>query len=121
LLTGRWANPIRFFYHWRDGLLFCVATRRVFILKAGGGPRTPFFLLFAQKKEGKEKGTLLPRPAARKELASFAGSDTFSLSPQSAAVLGASEGNPGWAHPVCWMIPLLSLRGSVSDRGNLMS
>jgi hypothetical protein len=46
--------------------------------------------LLAQKKEGKEKGTLLTRPVAalrfssitaRKELATFGRSNTFSLYP----------------------------------------
>jgi hypothetical protein len=85
-----------------------VSFRDGLILKAAGAPRAPFFLLLAQKKEGKQKGTLLPRPsaslrssrpAARKELASIAGSDTFSLNPQTAAVLGASEGKQGWTVP----------------------
>ena len=73
----------------RDGFSL-VSLRDGLILKAAGAPQAPFFLLLAQKKEGKEKGTLLTPPsaslrfspvAARKELASCAGSNTFSLHP----------------------------------------
>jgi hypothetical protein len=42
-------------------------------LQSGGCAAAPFFLLLAQKKEGKEKGTLLARPAAALRFASPAG------------------------------------------------
>ena len=48
----RWLLTQTGFESLRDGL----------ILKAAGAPQAPFFLLLAQKKEGKEKGTLLTRP-----------------------------------------------------------
>jgi hypothetical protein len=80
---------------------FFESLRDVLILKAAGAPRAPYFSLLAQRKVSKRRGTLLPWPsaslrssrsAARKELAIFDRSDTFSLLPQSTAVLSTSEG-----------------------------
>jgi hypothetical protein len=71
-----------------DGLRFCVATRQ-FYFESGGRAAAPFFLLLAQKKEDKEKGTLLTRPsaplcfsptAARKELGAMRLKHLFALS-----------------------------------------
>ena len=42
---------------------FCIAAQGTDFY-SGGRAAAPFFLLLAQKKEGKEKGTLLTRPAA---------------------------------------------------------
>jgi hypothetical protein len=70
-------------------LIFFVPSGRI-DFASGGRAAAPFFSLLAQRKEGKRKGTLLTRPSAslrvlsttaRKELASFAGSNTFSLHP----------------------------------------
>jgi len=62
---------------------FCIASR-CFDFKSGGCAAAPFFLLLAQKKEGKEKGTLLspdrcaPCPiTARKELTADAAQTPF--------------------------------------------
>ena len=49
------------------------ASARNFILKAAGAPQAPYFLLIAQKKVGKEKGTLLTRPAASLRFAFLTG------------------------------------------------
>jgi hypothetical protein len=46
---------------------------RNFYYESGGCAAAPFFLLLAQKKEGKEKGTLLTRPAATLRFASLTG------------------------------------------------
>jgi hypothetical protein len=43
------------------------------ISRSGGCAAAPFFLLLAQKKEGKEKGTLLSRPAAALRFLSLTG------------------------------------------------
>jgi hypothetical protein len=51
---------------------FCIATRCL-EFQSGGCAAAPFFLLLAQKKEGKEKGTLLTRPAAALRFASLTG------------------------------------------------
>ena len=42
---------------------FCIASRCL-DFESGGCAAAPFFLLLAQKKEGKEKGTLLTWPSA---------------------------------------------------------
>jgi hypothetical protein len=49
------------------------ALARNFYYESGGCAAAPFFLLLAQKKEGKEKGTLLTRPAATLRFASLTG------------------------------------------------
>jgi len=41
--------------------------------ESGGCAAAPFFLLLAQKKEGKEKGTLLTRPSAALRFTSLTG------------------------------------------------
>jgi hypothetical protein len=41
--------------------------------ESGGCAAAPFFLLLAQKKEGKEKGTLLTRPTAALRVLSLTG------------------------------------------------
>ncbi|MEJ2316949.1 MAG: hypothetical protein P8Y83_08335, partial [Gammaproteobacteria bacterium] len=57
---------------------------RALYFESGGCAAAPIFLLLAQKKEGKEKGTLLTRPMAAlrvlsltgaRQLARFAGSN----------------------------------------------
>jgi hypothetical protein len=49
------------------------AHRREPPFESGGCAAAPFFLLLAQKKEGKEKGTLLTRPAAALRVLSLTG------------------------------------------------
>jgi hypothetical protein len=49
------------------------ASARTLYFGSGGCAAAPFFLLLAQKKEGKEKGTLLTRPAAALRFASLTG------------------------------------------------
>ena len=51
---------------------FCIAARWI-DFQGGGCAAAPFFLLLAQKKEGKEKGTLLTRPAAVLRVLSLTG------------------------------------------------
>jgi hypothetical protein len=59
--------------HVRPAALFFVSLRDAFNFKAAGAPRHPSFFLLAQKKEGKEKGTLLARPAAALRFTSLTG------------------------------------------------
>ena len=54
-----------------DGLVSMRASARTLYFESGGRAAAPFFLLLAQKKEGKEKGTLLTRPAAALRFASI--------------------------------------------------
>ncbi|MGD1991433.1 MAG: hypothetical protein PVF16_07500 [Chromatiales bacterium] len=51
---------------------FCIAAQGTDFY-SGGRAAAPFFLLLAQKKEGKEKGTLLTRPAAAQRIFSLTG------------------------------------------------
>jgi hypothetical protein len=57
----------------RDDLILMRASARRRYFESGGCAAAPFFLLRAQKKEGKEKGTLLTRPAAALRSASLTG------------------------------------------------
>jgi hypothetical protein len=57
----------------RGWLWFGAVSRRVFDFESGECAAAPFFLLLAQKKEGKEKGTLLTRPAAVLRVLSLTG------------------------------------------------
>jgi hypothetical protein len=57
----------------RDGLILMRASARSLHFESGGCAATPFFLLLTQKKEGKEKGTLLPRPSAILRVLSLTG------------------------------------------------
>jgi hypothetical protein len=79
---------------------FCVALRRM-NFESGRRPAAPLFLLFAQKKEGKEKGTLLsPDRCAscrsrREKNSARCASNTFSLHPWSAAMLAGDRRDAG--------------------------
>ena len=57
----------------RDDIFLMRASARKLYFESDGCAATPFFLLLAQKKEGKEKGTLLTRPAAALCLLSLTG------------------------------------------------
>ena len=50
----------------------CVATRQI-DFESGGCAAAPYFLLLAQKKVGKENGTLLPRPSGSLRFSSVTG------------------------------------------------
>jgi hypothetical protein len=45
----------------------------IFYFESGGCAAAPIFLLLAQKKDGKEKGTLLTRPVAALRVLSLTG------------------------------------------------
>ena len=57
----------------RDDIFLMRASARKLYFESDGCAATPFFLLLAKKKEGKEKGTLLTRPAATLRFASLTG------------------------------------------------
>ena len=50
----------------------CASARELYF-ESGGCAAAPIFLLLAQKKDGKEKGTLLTRPAAALRFTSLTG------------------------------------------------
>jgi hypothetical protein len=52
------------------------ASARELYFESGGCAAAPIFLLLAKKKDGKEKGTLLTRPAAALRFTSLTGSPT---------------------------------------------
>ncbi|MEJ2310077.1 MAG: hypothetical protein P8Z78_12290 [Gammaproteobacteria bacterium] len=51
------------------------------LFESGGCAAAPFFLLLAQKKEGKEKGTLLTLPAAALRFSALAPASLYLLHP----------------------------------------
>jgi hypothetical protein len=77
--------------------------------ESGGCAAAPFFLLLAQKKEGKEKGTLLTRPAAALRVLSLTGARQLAAAQtrlasdlSGTAMLDALEGNnPGLFNLIC--------------------
>jgi hypothetical protein len=62
------------------------------LFKSGGCAAAPIFLLLAQKKDGKEKGTLLTRPAAALRFSSLAGARQLASLLPGFAMLDALEG-----------------------------